>query len=312
MQWLGSHPEIAAIQKELQALQRSHPATVLRYVTKQLPEGRYRRGYKSPNDVEDQRAINKLALHFPRTKLIVGLRHPVLWFESFYNHRIQNGISDMPPAQNMTRACTSGYHGVCISRGSFHFALVKLGKTLLARNTTATITTATEIDEAKKEELKMFSTKEQNSLLKDLPLAPLSVLPNPIFLYDTSQLVVDTGRDSGNPYYDQFVTSLQEYLGLSEDSMPPMIKSSPGKKGLNATEQARRNGLKIDICRDVYSQQRKWLVESGKRTSDWLRHYFITSPDVTVGGNRQQFDEILDSYGIDPCIERNRKEKLPQ
>jgi hypothetical protein len=31
------------------------------------------------------KAMNAIAQYWPNTGLIVGVRHPVLWFESFYN-----------------------------------------------------------------------------------------------------------------------------------------------------------------------------------------------------------------------------------
>jgi hypothetical protein len=38
-------------------------------------------GYKSPADIRVPRAIRALATYFPKTVLIIGIRHPVLWFE---------------------------------------------------------------------------------------------------------------------------------------------------------------------------------------------------------------------------------------
>jgi hypothetical protein len=111
--WLGAHPEIQAIQKEVTTLQRNHPSQIVKQIYKHLKEGPFLRGYKSPNDVENTRAINKLSDHYPQTKLIIGLRHPVRWLESFYNYRVQNGF-DMPPLVNMTSpGCMSGMYGVC-------------------------------------------------------------------------------------------------------------------------------------------------------------------------------------------------------
>ncbi|KAL3905289.1 MAG: hypothetical protein SGARI_004537 [Bacillariaceae sp.] len=298
MNWLGSHPEIGALQREIMALQRQHPARLLNFVLKELPQGRFIRGYKSPNDVEDQRALNKLAQHYPKTKLIVGLRHP-----SFYNHRVQNGMT-MPKLIDMNEGCQNGYHGVCVGRAGFNGNLVRLGKTLLGYdNTTAT-------KKEREEEWKAFSKKEQRSLRKDLPVNQVS--PNPIFVYDTSQLKMpNPEKDSPESIsgiqqnYVKFVQSLKAYLGVTLD-FPPMIQSKPGRKDLNVTEQARRNALKVDICDDKYQEHRKWLLDAGKRNKEWILGYFAKSPDVVVG-NPEHFREILASYDVDPCVERKAK-----
>jgi hypothetical protein len=305
MQWLGSHPEIVAIQHEIMALQRHHPARLLKHIMKELPEGPYYRGYKSPNDVEDLRAINKLAQHYPQTKLIVGIRHPVLWFESFFNHRIQNGMT-MPSMAEMRQGCQAGYHGVCIGRAGFHSSLVRMGKTLLGYyNHTST-------KQARDKEWGCFSSKEQRSLRSDLPVNLVS--PNPVFLFDTSQLKlaqkysgVETSSSSQHNN-DLFVQNLKMYLGVSQD-FPPMIQSRPGKKDLNTTEQTQRNALKVNICDDAYQDLRQWLLESGKRTKEWILGYFIKSPDVVVG-DMEHFRDILELYDVDPCLQRTSQVKI--
>lgn len=55
-----------------------------------------------------------------QTKFIVGIRHPILWFESFYNFRIHNKVR-MPPAEELVGNCGGRMHGVCTRRGNFHF-----------------------------------------------------------------------------------------------------------------------------------------------------------------------------------------------
>lgn len=46
-----------------------------------LPDG-YKRGYKAPNDIRTLVALNAIRTYWTRTKLIIGVRHPVKWFES--------------------------------------------------------------------------------------------------------------------------------------------------------------------------------------------------------------------------------------
>jgi hypothetical protein len=170
---------------------------------------------------------------------------------------------------------------------------------------------STDTESERQAEFRIFSIKEQKSIRKDLPVP--HPLPNPVFLYDTSQLkmgddgdktVTQQQQQQQQQQYDRFVTELKQFLGLSQD-FPPMMKLSPGKKDLEETEQAHRNALKVNICDDAYAPQRTWAMESGARSSKWITGYFLKSPHVSVG-NREHFVQILESYGKDPCIERAR------
>lgn len=314
MHWLGgggqghSHAQLAVIQQEIMALQRNHPARILRFIMRELPEGRLLRGYKSPNDIEDQRALNKLALHYPKTKLIIGIRHPVLWFESFYNHRIQNGFDDMPPVPNMTQHCFNGYHGVCFHRSAYHMNLLKLGKTALGSG--GSITGYGEVEDgAADQELQVFSIKEQKALRKEfLPRSADQVVPNPVFLYDTAQLEDSMKNEVAVMTEDTFRVALHDFLGLSPDQpLPPMVRSKPGKI-LNATEQSRRDQLKVDICDSRYNTQRQWLLDNGQRSAKWIMEYFIPHPEVTVA-DPEGLRQILDSYAVDPCVDRRKEQR---
>ena len=75
-----------------------------------LPEGdQYKRGYKAPvradqeyvlffgnwqanlasqpqNDIRSEAAMNNIRTYWPDIDLIIGVRHPVKWFESYYNY----------------------------------------------------------------------------------------------------------------------------------------------------------------------------------------------------------------------------------
>lgn len=86
IQWLASHPEIQASTQEITALRKGNPAELVQILYNELAAGKqYKRGYKSPHDIESQTALELIARYWPETRLIVGLRHPVLWFQSFYN-----------------------------------------------------------------------------------------------------------------------------------------------------------------------------------------------------------------------------------
>jgi hypothetical protein len=275
--WLGRHPEIQAFPNEVTTLQRNEPADIVRIVYRDLPEGPYLRGYKSPSDAEDLRAITKMNKHFPKTKLLIGVRHPILWFESFYNFRIQNGVA-MPRANTIAAKCYSLNHGVCWNRAAFHFHLAKHLKTSFDTE----------------EEFHPF-TRTHKATLRSLLEANRTRTANPIFLYDTAQL-----GDRNETRSRQFRTDVQQYLGLFQE-LPSVLHYSPGKTIINATEQDQRNAKRIRICDRQYSKTRESLTNQGRNMRDWLTLYFLKSPDVFVS-DPEHFHDILDSYASDPCF----------
>jgi hypothetical protein len=82
MDWIASHPKMQCFPEEVLDLMKYRPAALLAKMYA-LPAGTgFQRGYKSPNDISMHHVMQQLATIFPKTKLIIGLRHPVRWFES--------------------------------------------------------------------------------------------------------------------------------------------------------------------------------------------------------------------------------------
>lgn len=84
-----------------------------------------RMGIKCPGNLEVDLALSNYKQYFPTTKFIVGLRHPILWFQSFYNFRITNEFP-MPPAEKLIGKCLRAYQGVCTARAKFSDHLKKI------------------------------------------------------------------------------------------------------------------------------------------------------------------------------------------
>ena len=62
------------------------------------------RGIKCPRGLDTLSMLRYYVQNFPTTKLLVGIRHPVTWFESFYNFRVQNfGKRENP--YDLTQSC---------------------------------------------------------------------------------------------------------------------------------------------------------------------------------------------------------------
>lgn len=85
-------------------------------------------GVKCPNYMHVTLAMDNFKTYFPKTKFIVGVRSPILWFESFYNFRIQNRIK-MLPIQNHVGKCYSKNRGVCTTKADYKTHLAQFEDT---------------------------------------------------------------------------------------------------------------------------------------------------------------------------------------
>jgi hypothetical protein len=128
MTWLGQHPQAQCFPHEVCNLLHNQPATLIRRLYNELPEGNYKRGYKCPNEIGQTHVRTHLTNYWNQTPILVGIRHPVNWFESFYNFRVNN-YNVMPPANKLIGPCTKGTKGVCTNRALFHVDLASLRKT---------------------------------------------------------------------------------------------------------------------------------------------------------------------------------------
>ncbi|KAL3911190.1 MAG: hypothetical protein SGILL_007380, partial [Bacillariaceae sp.] len=271
MEWLGLHNQISCFSGETPHLSKGMVGAFVKRLYNGLdPDPLKLHGYKNPTDIQNLRAIRLLREYFPDSKIFIGIRHPILWFQSFYNHRIQN-TGKMPDPKKLAEHCSRDSQGVCGPRAHYHLALSRLGKT----NYTL--------------EREAYSQKEWEHLLRDDPVWS----PNPVFLYDTQQLA-----DKDPVRKTAFRSDIEAFLGLTTplDDNPHY---SPGKT-LNATEQAERDAKKLDICLEKHGKLRKTLLEASQHAAHWIRTYFIHAPDVYIS-NPDHFQDIMDSYMVDPC-----------
>ena len=231
------------------------------------------RGLKCPQDISSDKSIFNYAKYFPSTKLIIGIRHPVLWFESLYNFRVTNvPWKEMLPTSELTRGCISGSQGVCAWRANFHDFLSRLGKT------------------------PMSSTSETQLL--QLGLQPVKSRVGPVFLYEVSQLS-ESGGDGG-VRSAQFRTDLKQFLGLRKEIPPFPIVDTSGRFDFLPVVKHQVDRNKIDICQPKHDIIRKVLMEKAKLASTWIRMYFLQSDEVFVS-SKEHFELILESWMHDPC-----------
>ena len=87
---LGAHPEITMPPKEFCAIHHADGDNELSgWIENQSAYQPYgqKYGIKCPTMIRVTNAIENLMKVSDETRLVVGVRHPVLWFQSFYNYR---------------------------------------------------------------------------------------------------------------------------------------------------------------------------------------------------------------------------------
>ena len=61
-------------------------------------------GFKCPNLLYSETGLFNLEMYFKQTDLIIAVRHPILWFQSFYNYRLRKGYQ-MPEPHLLIGSC---------------------------------------------------------------------------------------------------------------------------------------------------------------------------------------------------------------
>lgn len=211
-------------------------------------------------------------------------RHPVEWFNSFYNFRLNQDSSWRLDPLDLIGPCRQSHpgrvcakpersrypdeclrHNICTDRSRFHHALSRLKKT------------------------SMNSTRELK-LLAGRTLEPVSGLKGRIFLIEVKQL---SQKGSGEI---EFLNKMNNFLKTKN----PLRKFLPPETNLW------NRGQKpfMDICEDKYAPIRSELLANGKAAAEWIRDYFLKSADVVVA-QQGLFLDLLSKWSIDPCHAEN-------
>ena len=210
----------------------------------------------------------------PKTKFIVSIRHPVTFFESFYNYRWVKGekwaIHGTP--NELVGGVDKPPYQVWSYSGAFHRYLALLGKTPL--------------DDDEQELLREFLPNSTN--YQEVPK-----LVNPIFLVESSQL-----DDTNQTRLEQLRVDLQNYLGLTEPISPEVPHSNERKK----------HGP-FDICDPEHSKIHDDTLHVARIASQWILRYFLPHPDVHVS-SRAYLETLVQQWTVDPCLERNNQTKI--
>ena len=292
VEWLNRHPDLWLPEREMRhLLRRKGPGLVVdqfMYMYRRKM-GRRQLGYKCPADVREITALTHLRDSFPKTKLVVGLRHPVWWFQSFYNYRIREE-RDIPGPHACRGPCGSEHIATCTYNAYFHLFLAQMGQTALT--------------EPERALLRHYDVNNHN---EPLPYN-LTVMDPPlmrsVFLYDQNQI---DGRKEPE-IAEIFRRDMTSYLDVSP--MLPSLKQATQKTYENKTETAEeeehRNLIEaklIDICQPEFNDLREELVKVGTDAADWILNYFAPLPNVFVS-SPDFFRKTLEEYKEDPCLKK--------
>ena len=234
---------------------------------------KFLRGTKCPKILETG-YISEYSKKLPKTRLLVGIRHPVLWFQSFYNMQMANfpnhyknsssydilpsdNDKDRQAAKRNTFGCIKKQKLFCVARAEFHLAISKLGKTPL-------------IDE---NELRLLNSVDKHKNEKHDNSTHIRSR-NPILLFEINQ-----------PKEKYFYNDLSNYLQINTNDILPKssadivfyANSTEAKLKRNMTESQiiKMNRRTFDICSVDRDPLRKLLMPISYNLHAWLIQYFI-------------------------------------
>jgi len=232
-------------------------------------------GLKCPIGISNSRSLERIDLHSPNANLLIGVRHPIEYFQSYYNQRITEiydqklPTDSIPPVESLFG--NNEWNGVSTDSARFELYLMQLGKTEMS------------VDD-----------------FEDMVGRPhLAVKPNDfkIFLYTMAQMEDNIGERK-----ESFQQQLRSFLGL-EKPMDVLRQENNNFVGDFAHKES------IDICDSKYDAMRALLVAQGTKTQKWIREEFMASPDVVVA-NKDHFLSMLDTWSHDPCHQEEEEDDL--
>jgi len=229
-------------------------------------QGDNKRSFKCPTTMYNYKSFSRLDGHSPNSKLVVGMRHPVMMLQSFYNYRVneivERQLDEQIPTLEEVLAGPMPWKGVSLASTQFDIFLQQLGKTAMSM--------------------------DQLMTLMDHPY-DVAVMPTTfrVFLYTTDQL-----EDENETRSAAFRGSMQSFLGLEAPIAPFGRENRVGSTSHSQT---------VSICDEKWTSVRKVLVERGSHSAKWIREHFLQSADVSVA-NKDHFLESIETWGTDPCV----------
>jgi hypothetical protein len=220
------------------------------------------RGLKCPRFLEHYHGTLPANLPF-----IVTVRHPVRWFESFYNMvgRNRNG------PKKFLGACQDGAI-LCTDRAQFYLPLSKLGQTNLTQG-----------------ERDLIGVQVVEGVLDSL--GTKKRFRNPVFLIESTQL-----GDTNTSRRMLLSDDLAEFVGLEQHSLRDSAPHvSPGKQA--------DDSWRIQICDSQHAPIRAELMKHARVGGRWLRDYFLPEGKGVHSSSPEFLMELLEKWEFDPCDE---------
>jgi len=239
MNWMADHEEIQMYHHEVHSLKNGLPGELVNLLY-ELPSGRqYKRGYKSPNDIMTIESMGAIRTYWPKTKLIIGVRHPVKWFESYYNFNTRQDKKNLMPAEDMIN------HNLP-DKPRYHEHLAMLGKTKLV-------------------------DKDEYELLGIDKIVTPPVMQNEVFLYEVSQPF-----DQNQTRAELYAKDMTTFLGLKSPLEPIVPRTSISRNYHYAIDICDDKFIKLrsqlmDIGRNASEWIRRYFLD--------LPEVFVSSKD---------------------------------
>ena len=229
-----------------------------------------RYGIKCPESISkgtDPAALLKvLKEHNPNgteTKLLIGLRHPVQWFESFYNYRTKKIVSKPPPSKSLIGSAAHSWRGVYTDRARYEEGIMLL-----------------------KNFISQPEDKEWIESHDDMGVVD-GGKPYKVFIYLMEQFT-DHDKDRRGQF-------LQELSVFMEVEKPFTVGDEVPKRNIDSHKI-------YDFCEKEHDEVRWELVQNGKKTAEWIRAN-LAEADGIILPNKEHFLDIVDTFGTDPCLE---------
>mmetsp|Transcript_13995 Transcript_13995/g.26197 ORF Transcript_13995/g.26197 Transcript_13995/m.26197 type:complete len:402 (+) Transcript_13995:257-1462(+) len=235
------------------------------------------KGFKCPHHIQSEKVLNLMAALYTNTKMIISVRHPVLWFQSYYNYRVTENETELlmgSPNELIGElkcsSCTSDKAPWLLSTaaGEFHRFLAALKKTPLS-------------DPDELNLLKPFTKPRWN-------ITGFPKNPNAVFFCALAQL-----EDKNESRSSVFRRDLQHFLHLDKGfSIIPHQKRK--RDDIKST-------AKINICKEQFLPVRNELMNIARNASLWLRNYFMRGDNVFFSSEDFLIDALM-KWMVDPCI----------
>jgi hypothetical protein len=280
--WFREHPELkCAIREEQRFLEGSYEEGV---------EGVYQMYEKHGNHIDVPKVVTKhpeaiysvhdmtlLRTHFYKTKVMVGVRHPLLWWLSFYNFRTVDKLqTHLPHPRKLLGECNEKFPIECTDHGRFHYYIAQaFSKTPMT---------------SPRERMLLFGSDTTHPTNFNISETPI---PNQIFFYETQQLA-----DPNEQRASKFRRDLADFLELNETfPVPPRVK--PEEAFLPKKRLEGRARWKIrDFCSPEYDSIRNVLLQHSRDVADWIQEFFLHA-DIVVS-SPQYLHSLFDYYRTDP------------